>query len=357
MKKRIKKIFSYAQTELDAIVIKNSTVPFIDPSFFYVTGFERGLFEQCIVVLYPDGDMEVLTSRLEKENVGNTQYEVFENKTHRDDMLQKKLRRKKVGVNFCFLIHKDFIDLKKIVCQDLADVGSAVQHARLVKDNKEIRCIRKACQISSDIAEGIGSFLNDKISEHEMVSEIVYQIHQQGGSMAFDPIVAFGKNTAYPHYSYGEKKLVRGPVLCDFGAKYKRYCSDITRTFYYGNPPAKFLKMYQVVLDAQQVALDLIKPGVPMGKVHDEVNAIIRDNGYGDMVHSTGHSVGLAVHDGCVLHNQTQMILSEGMVFTVEPGIYIPGFGGVRIEDDVLVTKKGVEILTLADRDCERMII
>ncbi len=357
MEKRIKKIFGYARHDLDAIVIKNSTAPFIDLSFFYVTGFEKGLFEQCMVFLYPDGDMEVLTSQIEKENVEKTQFEVFENKAHRDDMLRKRLRGKKIGVNFSCLSHEDFIELKKIICQDLTDIRHAVQHARLVKDNKEIKYIKKACKISSDIANGIGSLLNDEIPEHEIASEIVYQIHQQGGSMAFDPIVAFGKNAAYPHYSYGKKKLTRGPALFDFGAKYKRYCSDITRTFYYGNPPTKFLKMYKVVLDAQQVALDLIKPGVPMAKVHDEVNAFIRNKGFGNIIHSTGHSLGLAVHDGCVLHNRSQMILSEGMVFTIEPGIYIPGFGGVRIEDDIVVTKEGVEVLTIAHRDCARMIV
>jgi Xaa-Pro dipeptidase len=357
MKNRIKKIFGYVQHDLDAIVIQNSTAPFIDLSFFYVTGFENGLFENCIVVLYPDGEMEILTSHLEKENIKATHYEVFENKAQRDDLLQKKLGKRMIGVNFSCLSHEDFRGLQKKICQDLTDIGDAIQHARLIKDTKEIKYIKKACKISSDIATGINSLFNDEISEQEIASEIVYQIYQQGGSIAFNPIVAFGKNTACPHYSYGEKKLTRGPALYDFGAKYKRYCSDITRTFYNGNPPAKFLKMYKVVFDAQQTALDLIKPGVPMAKVHDEVNAFIRNNGYGNIIHSTGHSLGLAVHDGSVLHNRSQMILSEGMVFTVEPGIYIPGYGGVRIEDDILVTKEGVELLTRAHREIDRMIV
>ncbi len=357
MKNRIKKIFGYIQQDLDAIVVKNSTAPFIDLSFYYVTGFENGFFEECMVILYPDGEMEVLTSQLEKENIGKARYEVFDNKVHRDEMLQKKLSKKRIGVNFSYLSHEDFIGLQKIICQDLTDIGDAVQHARLIKDNKEIKYIQKACTISSGIANGISYLLNDGISEHEIVSEIVYQIHRQGGSIAFDPIVAFGKNTACPHYSTGGKKLARGPALFDFGAKYKRYCSDITRTFYYGNPSAKFLKMYKVVLDAQQAAIDLIKPGVPMAQVHDKVNTFIKSKGYGNIIHSTGHSLGLAVHDGGVLHNRSQMILSEGMVFTIEPGIYIPGFGGVRIEDDILVTKEGVKILTLAHKDIDMMMV
>lgn len=357
MKNRIKKIFSYVQHDLDAIVIKNSTAPFIDLSFFYVTGIESGFFENCMVVLYPEGEMEILVSQLEKENIKTTHYEVFENTAQRDEMLRKKLKNAKIGVNSSFLSHKDFVELEKIVCQNLIDIEGAIQHARLIKDNTEIKYIKKACKISSDIALGISSLLDNGISEQEIVSEIVYQIYRQGGSIAFTPIVAFGKNTACPHYSYGIKKLTRGLVLVDFGAKYKRYCSDITRTFYYGNPPSKFLQMYADVLDAQQVALKLIKPGVPMAKVHDEVNAFIRTKGYGNMIHSTGHSLGLGVHDGGVLHNRSEMIFSQGMVFTVEPGIYIQGYGGVRIEDDILVTKEGVEILTPAHREVDRMIV
>lgn len=357
MKNRIKKIFGYAQHDLDAIVIKNSTAPFIDLSFFYVTGFENGLFEQCMAILYPDGEIEVLTSQLEKENIVKTRYEVFKNKAQRDGILRKKLRKKRIGVNASYLSHKDFSRLQKIICQDLTDIGDAIQRARLIKDNKEIKHIKKACKISSDIANSISSLLSDKISENEIASEIIYQIYRQGGSIAFDPIVAFGENTACPHYSHGKKKLKRGPALFDFGAKYKRYCSDITRTFYFGPPLTKFLKMYNVVLDAQKVAIDLIKPGLPVAKVHDEVNAFIKNKGYGNIIHSTGHSLGLAVHDGNVFHTQSQMILREGMVFTVEPGIYIPGYGGVRIEDDILVTKEGVDILTLAHREIERMIV
>ena len=351
MKNRVKKIFGYVDDEIDIIIIKNSIAPCIDLSFFYVTGFKNGIFERCVALLYPDGGIKVLTTSVDKESVQKTPFEVFKNVAERNDILRKELKGKNIGVNFSVLPHKDVINLKKIGCQNLTDVGYAFQKARLVKDNKEIEYIKKACKISSNVANDLVSLMKEGMSECEMASEIIYHTHKQGGSMAFSPIVAFGKNSAHPHYSFGDNKLMKGIALFDFGAKYKRYCSDVTRTFHYGKPTNKFLKMYKVVVDAQNIAIDLIKPGVSVAEVHRKVNDFIRKNGFGDMIHSTGHSLGLAVHDGEVLHSRSQMVLCEGMVFTIEPGIYILGFGGVRMEDDIVVTKEGVEILTAKHMD------
>ena len=137
-------------------------------------------------------------------------------------------------------------------------------------------------------------------------------------------------------------------VLCDFGACYNRYNSDITRTFIFGKASVKQKEMYETVFEAHNIGLEEVRPGIKANKVHEAVNNYIDDTQFkGRFIHSTGHSLGLSVHDGGAKFSPTCDIeLKENMVFTVEPGIYIPGYGGVRIEDDILVKKDGIEILT-----------
>ncbi len=209
-----------------------------------------------------------------------------------------------------------------------------------------MRYLRKACEIASKVADGIPNMLKIGIRESDVAGKICYQIHKEKASLAFHPIVAFGKNSSRPHYTYGTKKLEGGLALFDFGARYKCYCSDITRTFFYGKVPKKIMKMYEAVQGAQEIAFGIMKPGVKVGDIHRQVEVFIQKRGFGKLIHSTGHSIGLSVHDGEVLHPRSDIVLEKGMVFTVEPGIYLPDIGGVRLEDDVVIQADGIEILT-----------
>ena len=142
-------------------------------------------------------------------------------------------------------------------------------------------------------------------------------------------------------------------ILCDFGASFRRYNSDITRTFVFGNSDEKQKKMHETVLQAQKIGIEMIKPGIEAHVVHDAVDSFIDISEFkGCFIHSTGHSLGLSVHDGGVgLNAESKVLLEEGMVLTVEPGVYISDFGGIRIEDDVLITRDSVEVLTKSSRD------
>jgi len=263
---------------------------------------------------------------------------------------------KRIGLNFDGIPYKGFQNLKKILPDTkFVDVSDNFTKTRLVKDKIEIKTIRKACKIADKVMEKIPDILYDGMYEFEFAAEINYLMQKNGAhKSAFDTISSFGKNTAEPHYTHGNTKLKKGDfVLCDFGACYKKYNSDITRTFVFGKASKKQKAMHNTVLNAQKIGFDKIKPGLKALEVHNAVSTYINNTEFKDrFIHSTGHPIGLSVHDGGAgFSPDCNIKLEENMIFTVEPGIYIPGFGGVRIEDDILIKKEGIEILTKTTRD------
>ncbi len=359
MKKRVKNIFNHTKKNLDAILIKNSTHPFIDDNFFYVTGLTKGIFEGSLVVLYPDGTLDIVVSELEAEsaNKSNSPLHIYND---REDFkaIVKKLASsfKKVGINYSGLSHTDFCKLKDMLPKSqFVDVADELTKARLVKDKQEIQQIKKACNISDAVMKKIPDLLHEGMYEYEIAAEIEYHMQKLGADHpAFETISSFNKNTAEPHYSHGDTRLKKGDfTLFDFGACVQKYNSDITRTFVFGKAKKKQKEMYETVHAAQQIAFDMIKLGVTGDEVHNAVQTYIDKTKFkGCFIHSTGHSLGLAVHDGGMgLSPKSNVVLKENMVFTVEPGVYIPGFGGIRIEDDIIVKKDGLERLTKCSRE------
>jgi len=196
--------------------------------------------------------------------------------------------------------------------------------------------------------------LAEGVTETSVAARMAFEMQDAGAnSVGFDSIVAFGKNSAEPHYSPQGAKLRKGQfVLCDYGAKYKRYCSDITRTLVFGTASKKQKEMYDIIKHALELGSELCTTENTGEFVHSKVAELIDSTEYkGRFIHSTGHSLGLSVHDGPGLSMRYKKKLLPGMVLTVEPGIYVPGFGGVRIEDDVLITKGKPKILTKASRE------
>ncbi len=355
--KRVEKIFN-DRDGLDAVLLINGAEPYLDMGFFYVSGLDKGLFEGSMAILYPDNSLEVVTSLLEAESAkkGDFPLTVFKSKSERKDVFKEKLSGfKKVGINSGALLHKNYLELKELMPEiEFVDVSENVNKARMIKDDEEIETLRKACGIVSEVAEKIVDFIKEGVKEYEVAAELSYMMQKKGATgPSFDTISSFGKNTAEPHYTAGDTVLKKGDfVLLDFGAKYHRYCSDITRTYVCGNASDKQKDMYETVLKAQLLALDMIEPGVNGKDVHDAVSDFFEGTKYkGSFTHSTGHSIGLSTHDNTALTKGVDVILEENMVFTVEPGLYIPGYGGVRIEDDVRVTSDGVEVLTPATKE------
>ncbi len=355
---RVKNVFLNSKQTVDCIVLKNATIPFIDDNFFYVTNLDQGLFEGACSVLYSDGTLDILVSELEAESARKSPAHLHVYKTR--DEFSQTLRNliesfPTIGVNANGLSYLEFNKLTGLLPNTkFVDVSDGFLKTRLIKDEQEIQRIKKACVIADETMITIPDIVTDGMSEDELAAEINYSLQSLGADKpAFDTISSFGKNSAEPHYSHGDVKLQTGSfVLCDFGACYKRYNSDITRTFVFGNATEKHKEMYETVLQAQQVAFEMIKPGVKAGDVHKAVQSYIDSTKFkGRFIHSTGHGLGLAVHDGIGLALDNTMELKENMVLTVEPGVYLPGFGGVRIEDDILVKKEGMELLTKSPRD------
>jgi Xaa-Pro dipeptidase len=358
MKNRIKNIFENV-SDIDTIVIKNNITPHHDLMFFYITGIKDGLFNNSIAVINRDLEMEVITTPLEADTAkeGGLNVTVYEKPDDMKKILKDRLSdSKKIGINGSELVYDDYMLLHDLLPEvQIENVSEGLNLSRAVKDQKEIESIRKACDIVSKIATEIPGRFSDSTTEHDISSFILTEMLKAGSSgPAFETDCSFGANTALPHYHTGHVKVKEGDfVLTDFGAIKNRYVSDITRTWFYKKADSEAKKIYETVLEAQLTALDMIKPGIKGAEIHDAASKVIEKAGYkGKFTHSTGHGIGLNVHDANLrIHIDVDIILKEGMVFTVEPGIYILNYGGVRIEDDVVVTGNGCETLTSANKE------
>lgn len=236
----------------------------------------------------------------------------------------------------------------------LQSTQEIVESLRYIKDQSEIEIIKQACGIVDKTYLAVLDKIKPGITEKDVALMIDTYMRKFGADKdGFDTIVASGPNSACPHASPTGRILQQGDFLTmDFGARFNKYNSDITRTVCIGKPSEKHKEIYQVVLDAQLKAINAIAPG----KTGKEIDAVARDyiasKGYGDNFgHSLGHSLGIQVHDGPGFSRLCNIILEPGMVITVEPGIYIEDFGGVRTEDDIIVTKTGVEVITKATKE------
>lgn len=223
------------------------------------------------------------------------------------------------------------------------------------KDEEEIEATRKAVEIAQEALLQTLPHVQPGKSEHEIANLLVINLLKAGSEpeLAFSPIIASGPNAANPHANPGSREMQAGDMLIiDWGARYNGYVSDITRTFAIGRIPEGFEQIVQIVLNANQTARGMIKPGLAARAVDSAARDVISTAGYGqDFLHRTGHGIGLNAHEDPFISQASSTVLEPGMLFTVEPGIYLTGKGGVRIEDNVVVTAGGVETLTSLPRD------
>jgi Xaa-Pro aminopeptidase len=232
--------------------------------------------------------------------------------------------------------------------------GNIVESLRAVKDADELGRMREAADLITRVFADLVRVIGPKISEIEVAAEIEYRIKRYGGSgPSFDTIVASGPRSAWPHARPTAKLLGKSQlVVLDQGAIIRGYCSDMTRTVFLGRPTQKVRQMYAAVLEAQAAARDAIRPGIRAGEVDAAARGVLQRLKLGAyFTHSTGHGLGLEVHEMPRLGKNERTIIREGMVITVEPGVYISTLGGVRIEDDMVVTATGATSLTTAPRE------
>ncbi|MCJ7839344.1 Xaa-Pro peptidase family protein [Lederbergia sp. NSJ-179] len=266
----------------------------------------------------------------------------------------KELGIQKLGFEQDYMSYSTWTKYNQTIPVEFVPVSNVMEQMRLIKTNDEIAKIKVAADIADAAFKHILDFIEPGKTELEVSNELEFFMRKCGAtSSSFDTIVASGKRSSMPHGVATDKVIEKGDfVTMDYGALYNGYVSDITRTIAVGEPAPSLKEIYDVTLAAQLRAMEKIKPGMT-GR---EADAIARDymteKGYGEYFgHSLGHGIGLEVHEGPGLSKRSENKLQPGMVVTVEPGIYLPNIGGVRIEDDTLITDKGNEALTHSTKD------
>lgn len=261
---------------------------------------------------------------------------------------------KSLGFEKQYVTYEQYEIFSQNILENLSPIN--LNAVRIIKSPDEIEKIKKACTIGDQTFEVVLKQIKPGMTEREVDQIINNSFLKLGADKAsFDSIVASGFRSAFPHGRATNKKIMNNEIItCDFGCIYEGYCSDMTRTFIVGDKleEPKLLEIYNIVKEAQALGIKKIKPGVKCSDIDKVCRNYIEQKGYGKYFsHSTGHGLGIEVHEAPSVSFISETILETGMVITVEPGIYIPDLGGVRIEDDILVTDNGYEILTKSKKD------
>ncbi len=246
------------------------------------------------------------------------------------------------------------------VADSLVDTVGMVAGLRMIKDDLEIAVMERAIRIQQDALAATMGQLTLGMTELELYARLDYEMRMRGAfGSSFDAIIGAGTNSSIIHYLVGDSPIERGTLLVDWGAEVDGYCGDLTRTFGIGEFPEKVRDMYDIVLEAQLAAIEATGPGKICAEIDAAARKVITEAGYGDYFgHGLGHGLGMDVHEAPYFNDlQTEVELQPGMVMTFEPGIYVPGVGGVRIEDDVLITESGTRVLSDYPKSITDMII
>ena len=329
----------------DAVIVFGSS------NRFYFTGLETSF--GCVLIMpdrkffYTDFRYELAARNIREgyELVITTPEKLYE-------LIDDRLREAgavNVGFDDNYVTVAGFKEIKKqLKDYTFHSVANEIAELRAVKSDIEIEHIKKAQSITEKALSAVLSLLKPGVTEKDISAELTYRFLKFGADgLAFDNIVAFGENSSDCHHIAGDRKLEKGDViLFDIGAKANGYCSDMTRTFVFGEPSGKFSEIYELVLNAQQNVLKFLKAGMSGREADSIARELFRANGYDrEFGHSLGHSVGIDIHENPRLSASNYDELPENCVVTVEPGLYLEKFG-VRIEDMVVIKKDGIESLT-----------
>lgn len=354
-KNRLAKLKSdLLKSRLDGLIVTSTS------NITYLTGFANfSIVEREAFLLVSDEGDYVLTDGRYSEAVKKVikHFKLIEISAGSFEKIFKKLLGEhhisKVGIEEDNLTVLEYKKLASF-CDQLKHFDIH-HHCRLVKDATEVALIKKACQIGDKAFEFILPKIKPGVTEKEIALEIEFYIKGEGADISFSPIVAFSENSSVPHHQTGEKVLEdkRGQfILLDFGVKFQNYCSDMTRTLFFGKASMKQKMMYQTVLDSQNEASKFLQQQLKQkGKIFArEVDKVVRNfitaHGYPSIPHSLGHGIGLDVHEPPALSPKSKHELKTGMIFSIEPGIYLPDFGGVRIEDLFVIENNNLRQLT-----------
>ncbi|WP_433945779.1 M24 family metallopeptidase [Paenibacillus sp. SN-8-1] len=324
---------------------------------YYLTGFLSNPHERFLVAAMTLGEEPFLIVPALDEEAARAASDISRIYTHTDtDNPYLVLSQALKGTSGTIALEKNHLSVarfealqKHLTSTLYRDIGPWIQDMRVRKSAEEIVKIKHAVSLIEQVLQEGLSKVKEGVTENELVAEIEYQIRRLGADgPSFDSMVLSGEKTALPHGVPGTRKLQYGDLLMyDIGVYADGYASDITRTFAFGEPSPKLTHIYNTVLEANEQAIRSIKPGVSFASIDLAARTVIDEAGYGEyFMHRLGHGLGIDVHEYPSIHGQNEALLQEGNVFTVEPGVYIAGLGGVRIEDDIVVTADGVEVLT-----------
>jgi len=269
----------------------------------------------------------------------------------KENLRKRKIKSTKIGIDKKAVTLMAHDELKRFFSGIKVDISTKCSELRLIKTPEEIRIIKKSCRIASKIISGlIKSIKSRKIKkESEAVGFLDYETRKAGCELSFEPIVASGIGAREPHYVSKNTGLRKGFCVIDFGVRYKGYCSDITRTVYIGKISPKEKEIYEIALKAQKNIISQIKTGKRCSKLYE--HAVKELGKYGKyFIHGLGHGIGIRIHEFPNLSPESKEIIKPGMTFTIEPGIYLKSFG-IRIEDDILAKKNGIEVMTAVSKN------
>ena len=339
--------------KLVSVIPANATLILSPENLYYFSGFTGGegmlYIDKSKLLLFTDSRYTV-QAREEAPD-----FEVIDTAQTSVGEFLKSQGDKAYGFEDDYVTFSKFAGLKRYTPKSVfSPVSSHIDKIRMIKDKTELEYIKKAAQI----ADSAFSYILDKIAvgktEREISLDLEYFMLRQGAEgLSFDTISASGVRSCMPHGVATDKVIESGDFLTlDFGCKYRGYCSDMTRTVVVGKASEKQKEIYNIVLEAQKTALSAIRAGELTQAVDEAARGVIENAGYGkNFGHGLGHSLGLKVHESPSCSPRSQDILTENMMMTVEPGIYIDSFGGVRIEDLVCVTKEGYENFTTSQKE------
>jgi Xaa-Pro dipeptidase len=356
---------SLQASDLDAVILNPG------PTLTHLTGLRFHLMERPVVLMFArDQDPAIVLPELELQKVASLPYklQVFpypENPSEWDNAFRKAsqalgLDGKRIGVEPRQLRLLEFRHVQVGAPEaDYPDASEILSALRLRKDQAEIEAMRRAVKIAQDALEAMIPLIKIGMTEKELSSELVMQLLKHGSEpeMPFAPIVSGGPNAANPHASPTERKLQAGDLLVvDWGAAYDGYISDLTRTFAVGDVDNEYQKIHKIVQEANAAGRAAAQPGLPCAEVDIAARDVIENAGYGVyFTHRTGHGIGMEGHEEPYMRGDNMQLLEPGMAFTVEPGIYLPDRNGVRIEDNVVITGTGSDVLSDMPRQIRRV--
>ena len=352
---------SLRTSKLDAVILNPG------PTLKYLTGLNFHLMERPVVLMVAPGqDPAIILPELELPKVDLFPYKVQtfaygENPSEWDSVFRKAaqalgLDGKRIGVEPRQLRLLEFRHVKAGAPEaDFPDAGDVLAGLRLKKDGQEVEAMRRAVRIAQDALEAAIPLIKIGMTERELSSELVAQLLRHGSEpeLPFAPIVSSGPNSANPHASPTDRKLQSGDLLVvDWGAAYDGYISDLTRTFAVGEVADEFRRIHRIVQEANAAGRAAAKPGVPCAEVDRAAREVIEKSGYGQyFTHRVGHGIGMEGHEEPYMRSDNMQPLEPGMAFTVEPGIYLVHRNGVRIEDNVVITETGADVLSDMPRE------